>query len=465
MELVDAATDGRAVAKHEGKVIFVEQGVPGDVADVHVFRTQKKQPIGRIEKLITPSPDRIEPTCQHFEACGGCKWQMMAYDAQLKAKHSHVLNAMQRIGKLEIGEEHYILGSENIFHYRNKLEFTLSCKAWLTKDQIGSEEQHDQRVAGFHVPRIFDKILSIEKCHLQTDLVNDIRNELVRFAKETDISFHDIREHTGFLRNIVFRTSLHSGEIMVTLIVNEDNPSLIDKIFSHLSDKFPLITNLNWIHNEKLNSSYSELPFKVWSGDAFITESLGDFRFQIRPTSFFQTNPAQAKRLYDVVKSFLTDSLSEGQTQHNVVYDLYSGTGSIGIYVSELVNKIVGIEYVEAAVGDARANVRMNNLPESQFNFYAGDIQKLLDESLIQKEGKPDVIITDPPRQGMSPKVVQKVLQLAPHHIIYVSCKPATQARDLEMMKEDYEVLAIQPVDMFPHTAHVENVAFLRRRP
>lgn len=463
MEIIDAASDGRAVARHEEQVVFIEGGVPGDVADVFVFRKQDKLLVGKIERLIKASDDRVEAQCQHFGLCGGCKWQNMAYEAQLGFKESQVINSLQRIGKVEIGETLPILGCEKPFFYRNKLEFTFSDRAWVPKDQLDSFNEMDLRSLGYHMPGMFDKVLDVEECLLQIPLVNEIRNELRTYARAHDLSFYNIRTNTGFLRNIVFRTSVSTGEMMIILVVNGNDMAEISPILSHLEVCFPQITDFIWVDNHKVNSVYADLPFHVWKGKPYITERLGNFDFRIRATSFFQTNSKQAAVLYGVVKSFLGETLPEGQKRFHTIYDLYSGTGSIGIYVSDLAEKIVGIEYVKAAVEDAWENVRINHL-ENQFSFYAGDMKDLLNDDLVNKEGRPEVIIADPPRQGMAPQVVNKISQLAPHHIIYVSCKPATQARDLEMLDDWYEVVKIQPVDMFPQTAHVENVALLRRR-
>ncbi|MEZ4775266.1 MAG: 23S rRNA (uracil(1939)-C(5))-methyltransferase RlmD [Bacteroidia bacterium] len=463
MEIKDAASDGRAVARHGEQVVFIEGGVPGDIAEVFVFRKQDKLLVGKIERLIKASEDRVEAPCQHFGLCGGCKWQNMSYQAQLGFKESQVINSLQRIGKVEIGKALPILGCENPFYYRNKLEFTFSDRAWVPKDQLDFFNEMDLRSLGYHMPGMFDKVLDIEECLLQIPLINDIRNELRTYARENDLSFYNIRDNTGFLRNIVFRTSVSTGEMMVILVVNGNDMEVIAPILSHLEARFPQITDFIWVDNHKVNSVYADLPFHVWKGKPYITERLGTYDFRIRATSFFQTNPKQAAVLYGVVKSFLTEALPEGQNRFQTIYDLYSGTGSIGIYVSPLAEKIVGIEYVNAAVEDAWENVRINNL-ENQFSFYAGDMKDLLNDDLINKEGRPEVIIADPPRQGMAPQVVKKISELAPHHIIYVSCKPATQARDLEMLDDWYEVLKIQPVDMFPQTAHVENVALLKRR-
>ncbi|MFK7922121.1 MAG: 23S rRNA (uracil(1939)-C(5))-methyltransferase RlmD [Bacteroidia bacterium] len=461
LDIIDAATDGRAVAKEEEKVIFVEDAVPGDRAVVKVFRKQKGIYIGKVSELITPSPDRVEPDCKHFDVCGGCKWQNMSYEAQANAKHQQVVDAIQRIGKVPIGEILPVLANETPYHYRNKLEFSFSDKAWLKKEDM-EREDIDQRSLGYHVPRIFDKVIQIKECLLQKPIVNDIRNELLSYCREHDYAFYNMKSHEGFLRNLAFRTTEANGELMVILIVADDRLDLVEPVFTHLAERFPQVTNWVWVVNPKKNNSYTDLPYRIWQGSPFITEELGGYQFRISPVSFFQTNPRQAERLYGVIKDFMAQSLPEGQSQHPVVYDLYSGTGSIGIFVSELAQKVVGIEYVEDAIKDARVNVELNDI--SNFSFYAGDMKKILTDELVDREGKPDLIIADPPRAGMDPKVVTQILKVAPEYIIYVSCKPATQARDLQLMAEQYELLKIQPVDMFPQTAHVENVALLKRK-
>ncbi|MEM6261231.1 MAG: 23S rRNA (uracil(1939)-C(5))-methyltransferase RlmD [Bacteroidota bacterium] len=458
----DAVSDGRAMFRHDGRVVFVERGVPGDIADVHVFRKKKKMLIGEISQIQQPSADRTDPACQHFGTCGGCKWQMMTYGAQLRYKQKHVTDAFQRIGKLASEEIRPILGNETPYFYRNKLEFTFSQKPWLTREEIASGEEFIRPSLGFHVPGVFDKVLDLETCHLQLPIVNEIRNEVKRFAIEKGITFYNVREHAGMLRNLMFRSSTATGEIMLLLILTYDRPKVAEQIFSHLETKFPQITQFLWLHNPKLNSSYSELPYHIWKGDGFLTEKLGKWSFRISPTSFFQTNTRQAERLYEVVKELTEKSLPPGKEQHDCVYDLYSGTGSIGIFVSELAKKIVGIEYVQSSVIDAQANTALNRL--DHFSFHAGDMKNLLQEPLIISEGRPDLIITDPPRAGMDPKVVERLKEIAPKHIIYVSCKPATQARDIDLLREQYTLKLIQPVDMFPQTAHVENVAWLERK-
>jgi len=460
LEVIDTAVDGRGIAKHGERIVFVEKAVPGDKVDAHIFRKEKKALVARIEEIQEASPHRIEPRCEHFGICGGCKWQHMSYEAQLEFKQKHVENAIIRIGKVEPKEKLPILACEKDLFYRNKLEFTASKDQWLTGDE-GALEDLDQRVLGFHVPRVFYKIVNIENCQLQLPIVNEIRNEVRDFAREHEIPFYDHREHTGSLRSLVFRSSLATGELMVILILADGDKKKADAVFTHLEKKFPQITDFLWIHNPKKNSSYTDLDFQVWKGKSYITEKLGKYSFQIRANSFFQTNPRQAEALYEVVREFLVESLGEKE-KVNLLYDLYSGTGSIGIFVSDYAEKVVGIEYVNEAIEDAKENVKLNQL-EDKFSFYAGDMKKILNQEFIAEHGKPEILIADPPRAGMDPKVVNRILEMAPEHIIYVSCKASTQARDIALLKENYELLKIQPVDMFPQTAHVENVALLRR--
>lgn len=462
MDIVDVTIDGRGLAKHEERVIFVEDGVPGDQAEVHVFRKEKKAGVGRITQLETPSPLRKEADCVHFAHCGGCKWQHMTYEGQLQYKEKQVRDSLDRIAKVPYAEFSPIMGAPEPLFYRNKLEYTFSNERWRVDADEPDDKIHDN-VLGFHVSRNFWKILSIEQCLLMPDLVNKVRNHVRDYARKAGLSFYDHRENTGFLRNLVFRASISTGEWMVMLIVGEDRPAQLEALMQDLSEAFPEIPHLLWIHNPKKNSSYTDLDFQVFKGLPYITESLGPYQFRIRATSFFQTNPAQAAHLYGVVKDFVKEALPEGKTRFSHMYDLYSGTGSIGIFVSELAEKITAIEYVEAAIEDAKENLKLNEL-NTEFSFYAGDMKALLQPELIQKEGKPDLVIVDPPRSGMVPKVVERIIRMAPEHIVYVSCKPATQARDIDLMREHYDILKVQPVDMFPQTAHVENVLLLKRK-
>ncbi len=457
----DAASDGRAVARHDGQVVFVEGGIPGDVAEVFVYKRDKKMLNGRVEQILTPSPMRIDPVCAHFGVCGGCKWQMMDYQDQLRFKEKQVLDAFSRIAKVPVGEIRPILGSPSAYHYRNKLEFTFSAKAWLTREQMDSGDEFEQRVCGFHRPGAFDKIIDVESCHLQRSVINGIRNAIRDFGRENGWTFYNIKERHGFLRNVVFRTSESTGELMVLLIVEDHDPEKIDVLFTLLEARFPEISDLLWMVNKKGNSSFSDLGLIVWKGKSYITERLGGFDFRIHPTSFFQTNPIQAERLYDVVRAYVQGVIPAGKEKIGTLYDLYSGTGSIGIFNSDLAETVAGIEYVEAAVVDARKNAEINQL--SHLHYFAGDI-RLLIQQLTSDFPTPEVVITDPPRAGMDARVVAALLELAPQHIIYVSCQPATQARDVELLAEKYDVMSMQPVDMFPQTAHVENVAWLKLR-
>ena len=462
VEVLDAASDGRAVAKKEDRVIFIKQGVPGDVLEVELYKKEKRAIAGRILQVLTPSKDRIEPKCEHFGVCGGCKWQMMSYEAQLRYKEKQVLDSFSRIGKVAIGEALPILSATSPFFYRNKLEFTFGTKAWLTRKQIDSGLAFDRRVLGFHAPGFYDKIIDIETCYLQNPLVNSIRVALRDYCKQENIPFYDIHSHEGFLRNLVFRSSRE--EMMVILIVKEEHSEWIQQIFEFLSHSFPEVSNWVYIINPKLNSSYSDLPYHVWKGEGTLSEFLGPYRYQISPTSFFQTHTAQAERMYTIVKDWISNLLPEGRSRFDCVYDLYTGTGSIAIFISALAKKIVGIEYVPSAVEDAQQNIELNEL-DTSFRFFTGDMKKILTRELVEKEGKPEVIVADPPRQGMDKKVIERILEIAPPYLLYISCKPATQARDVNLLSEAYEVEKIQPIDMFPQTAHVENIALLRLRP
>lgn len=460
LRLLDAATDGRAVARHENQVVFVEGGVPGDLAEVHIFRTEKKLLVGRVTRLIEPSPQRVEAACQHHALCGGCKWQHLAYEAQLAFKTNQVEQVFRRIAKIEPQEYLPILGSEPVFHYRNKTEFSFSADRWIV-DPATEPADSDRRALGYHKPGSFTKVIDIETCLLHNETCDRIRNGLRQFALAQDYAFYNERSHEGFLRELVFKTSQATGELMVMLIVAEERPEEIQRIMEYLDHSFPEITHLVWFLNQKKNNIYTDLPYTIWKGSEYLTETIGDWRFRIRPTSFFQTNPRQAQRLYDVVKAFLWEAIGGEDQQTPVLYDLYSGTGSIGIYLKPWVEKVVGIEYVDSAVTDAWDNLAENGL-EQGFSFHAGDMKDLLTPELIAAEGQPQVVVADPPRQGMAPQVVQRLIEMQVPWVIYVSCKPSTQARDIAMMGDYYELLKVQPVDMFPHTAHVENVALMR---
>lgn len=454
VEIVDTEKSGKGLGKKDGIVYFVEKTVPGDIVDVMVLGKMKKIPQGRVEQWVKRSEDRVEAVCDHFGTCGGCKWQNLSYSKQLYFKEKSVLDAFERIGHLTTQNFHPILGCEHELQYRNKVEFSFSTKEWIPSEILDKGEDIEWEGAlGYHVARFFDKIVDVTTCYLHRPVINGVRNAIRDFAKENDYTFYDIRDHVGYLRNVMFRTSEGSGELMMVLITGEDDPAKAEALFQYLEEKFPEITSFLSIYNHKHNSSFSDLEPVVWKGPAEITEHLGPWKYRVSATSFFQTNTFQAKLLYDQVRRFM------GTEKVGTVYDLYCGAGSIGIYVNDLAEKVVGIEYVESSVQDAWRNCELNGL--SHFNFYAGNMKELLTEELIAKEGKADVVITDPPRAGMDEPVVRQLLKMAPACIIYVSCNPATQARDLALLSEAYDVVDVQPVDMFPQTTHVENVAYL----
>lgn len=449
IKVIDMTESGLGVVKTESKVIFVENAVTGDIVDIEVYAMLKGVPQARIVEFHKYSNKRKEADCQHFDACGGCKWQHIQYGAQLEFKNDFVQNALKRIGKIEIDEVYPILSSPSEYFYRNKLEFTFSNKRWLTNSEIASEQEFSRNALGFHVPKFFDKVVNIERCLLQNELVNEIRNFIREFAEEREWTFYDIKAQTGFLRNLIFRTGNAFDELMLILTVGEEDLEKIDQLFQALEQKFVQITSLIWIYNPKKNDSIYDLAPRVWKGEEFIREKIGEFTFKIRPASFFQTNPLQVQNLYEIVKSWLP-------VQSKLIYDLYCGTGSIGIFVSDKADKVVGIETVPSAVFDAKKNAEVNGI--ENISFVLGEAERVFDDELIEKYGKPDTIIVDPPRAGLHKKVVQQILKLSPKYFIYVSCNAATQARDLEMMSEKYHFLKSQAVDMFPQTSHVENV-------
>lgn len=459
VEVNDAGAEGNAIVRVDGMVVFVPYAVPGDVIDLKIFKKKKNYAEGRVMVLKQASPLRVEPVCSHFGTCGGCKWQSMQYDAQLRYKQQQVRDNLERLGRVDTSQMRPICGSDRIFDYRNKLEFTFSSKRWLA---VGEERREDDPGAvGFHVPQVFDKVLPIEQCHLQQEPSNAIRTALRDYAIEHGLPFYDIRNHTGYMRNVVIRNS-STGELMVIVIVAEDRPEWLMPMLEQLKRSFPTITSLMYIINGKMNDSYSDLEPQLYSGQGYITEQMTRYqgqtdaeplKFRINPKSFYQTNSEQAQKLYSFVAEFA--DLSGEET----VYDLYTGTGTIAQFVAGMSRKVVGIEYVEEAIMDARANAEMNGF--SNCVFYAGDMAKVLTDEFVAANGRPDIVITDPPRAGMHEKVVEQLLRMEPRKIVYVSCNPATQARDLAMLAEKYRVGRIQPVDMFPHTQHVENVVEL----
>jgi len=452
--VTDYAAEGKALARHEGKVIFIAGAVPGDTADILLTKNKKDWAEARVMKINKPASDRLTPFCRHFGICGGCKWQMLPYEKQLQYKQQEAEQNLKRIGKVDIPELMPIIGSADTTHYRNKLEFTFSNKRFLTSEEIGSENVVAQQDAlGFHVPRIFDKVIDIHECYLMDDVNNKIRNTIRDFAKQHGFAFYDIKEHTGWLRNVIIRYC-NTGELMVNICINHEDEANRKLLFDHLLEQVPSITTLLYTINPKWNDSIYDLEPQIYSGKGTITEKLEDFEFIISPKSFFQTNTKQAERLYSVARDFA------GLTGNEIVYDLYCGTGSIGIFVSKHAKKIIGVEVIEDAIEDAKKNAAANNINHA--SFFAGDVIKICNDDFFAEHGRPDVIITDPPRVGMHEKLVIKLLDIAAPKIVYVSCNTATQARDINLLSEKYTVEKIQPVDMFPHTHHIECVVLLK---
>ena len=463
VEILSAASEGMSIARIDNKVVFVPFVVPGDVVDVRIVKSKSSYAEGRAIAIKSYSQRRVPAQCHHFGVCGGCKWQTLNYADQLEAKQRQVLDNLQRIGKIDTSSARAICGSERIFHYRNKLEFTFSNRRWMTPEEISNPDFKPQPNAlGLHIPGLYDKVLDIQYCALQDDLSNDIRNRIREYASQQGLEFYDIRTHEGFLRNIVIRNT-QAGEWMIIVIVAKDDKQRLFPLLDFLKQEFPQITSLQYIVNEKLNDSYSDLQVVCYSGTPYITEEMAAYRegdaalkYRISPQSFYQTNSPQARNLYGFVAEFA--DLNGNET----VYDLYTGTGTIACFVAKYCNKVVGIEYVEEAVADARVNATLNGFDNTA--FFAGDMADILTPDFIAQHGTPDIVITDPPRAGMHEKVVNQLLATLPQKIVYVSCNPATQARDVAMLSEKYAVKAIQPVDMFPHTQHVENVMLLEKK-
>ncbi len=454
--IVDISSEGKSVAKIDGMVIFVDGGVPGDVADVMITRKKNNYAEGHVVTLKQSSPNRVEPVCQHFGSCGGCKWQNLDYPTQLHFKQKTVADALSRIGKLDITCMEPIFGNKEPYFYRNKLEFSFSDKKWLTNEQVKSGEAVDNRNGlGFHIPKMFDKILDIKTCYLQEEPSNAIRNGIRDFANQHQLSFFGVRDKTGLLRTLMIRTA-STGEIMVVIQFFENQPENIQLLLGYLKSTFPQITSLQYTINQKGNDTLQDLDIITFHGCDHIFEEMEGLRFKISARSFYQTNSAQAYELYKITRDFC------GLTGNEVVYDLYTGTGTIANFVARQAKKVVGVEYVEDAVQDARANSALNGIENTL--FFAGDMKDILNDEFVALHGQPDVVITDPPRAGMHEDVVRVLLKTAPARIVYVSCNPATQARDLAMMNSDYEIQRILPVDMFPQTAHVENVVLLVKK-
>jgi 23S rRNA (uracil1939-C5)-methyltransferase len=447
------AAEGKSLARHEGKVIFMENAVPGDIVTVRLIKNKKDWAEAQVIRITGFSPERIRPFCEHFGVCGGCQWQMLPYDKQLEYKQDQVLQSLKRIGKMELPEIRPILGSLKTTGYRNKLEYTFSNRRYLLPEELGDPQiSVIQNAAGFHARGIFDKVVDIDICHLQNEPTNVIRKEIKRWAIENGISFYDIQRHEGFLRNVQVRIC-RTGEIMVNLVFGYRDEEVQNNLLTNLQDKFPFITTLLYTINPKWNDSLNDLVPVPFSGKGYIIEKLEDFSFKIGPKSFFQTNTEQAERLYQTVRTLAALTGTE------TVYDLYCGTGSIGIFLSNLAIKIIGIELIPEAVADAKENALLNNIHHAA--FFSGDVTSICDDEFFKVNGRPDLIISDPPRAGMTDKLISKLLEISAEKIIYVSCNPATQARDLNLLSEKYEVTAVQPVDMFPHTLHIENVTAL----
>ena len=457
--ITDVAAEGKAIAKVDDLVIFVPYVVPGDVVDLRLRRKKKRYAEGEAIKFHEYSSVRTEPFCEHFGTCGGCKWQMLPYNEQLKYKQQQVYDNLKRIGKVDFPAISPILGSEKTTFYRNKLEFTFSNKRWLTQQEIEQDVVYDQMNAlGFHIPGAFDKVLDINTCWLQSDLSNRIRNGVRTFALEHNYPFFDLKDHEGMLRNLIVRTS-STGEVMVILscqVKTDEEKQLFEQMLQFLSDTFPEITSLQYVINNKVNEIITDLEIKTFKGTPYFYEEMEGLKFKIGPISFYQTNSNQAYELYKVTRNLAQ------LTGEELVYDLYTGTGTIANFVARSAKKVIGIEYIPEAIEDAKENSRINNISNTQ--FYAGDMKDILTQEFVTEHGHTDVIITDPPRAGMHTDVINVILQAAPTRIVYVSCNPTTQARDVELLSDKYKVTAVQPVDMFPHTQHVENVILLEKK-
>lgn len=457
------AAEGKSIARVDGKVIFIEGAVPGDIADIQLGKSKKDWAEGFPVEFKKYSTDRVDPFCEHFGVCGGCQWQMLPYDKQLIYKQQQVADNLTRIGKVEMPEMMPIVGADEFRYYRNKLEYTFATRRFIPKDEFRELKKavaegtmvknESEGAAGFHAKGMFDKVVEIHTCHLQAEPTNAIRNAIAGFAKENNYPFYDIKQHTGWLRTMMVRIAT-TGEIMVNIVLGYEDKKMQEKLLSFVMKQFPQITTLLYTINTKFNDSIYDLTPIAYHGKGYIIERLEDFQFKISPKSFFQTNTKQGEKLYDVTRSFAE------LTGTQVLYDLYCGTGSIGIFCSKNAKKIIGVEVVEDAIADAKENAALNNINHSFFT--AGDVVNICNDEFFAAHGTPDVIITDPPRAGMHEKLVRKLLDIAAPTVVYVSCNPATQARDLALLDEKYAVTKIQPVDMFPHTHHIENVVQLK---
>ena len=464
MLIEDYAAEGRSLGRWQGKVVFVERTVPGDIADVFLFKNKKDWAEGYPLNFHRLSPRRVTPFCPHFGDCGGCQWQMVSYEQQLQFKQKQVKDALQRIGKIPLPEMLPIVGAKEDKYYRNKLEYTFGTYRYVPETEFQEQKEtllasgaklqpSANGAAGFHAKGLFDKVVDIKQCFLQAEPTNEVREAVREYAVANNLSFYDVRHHTGFLRNVQLRVCT-TGEVMVNVIVGENDKGKIEKLLKYLQQKLPSVTTFLYTINTKWNDSLHDLEPVTWSGKGYVIEKLEDFQFKIGPKSFFQTNTQQGEQLYRIARDFAELTGTE------TVYDLYCGTGSIGIFVSKQAKKIIGVEMIEEAIDDAKENAALNNLQDAE--FYAGNVIDICNDEFFAAHGHPDVIITDPPRAGMHEKLVKKILDIAAPVVAYVSCNPATQGRDLNLLGEKYEVTKIQPVDMFPHTQHIENVAQLK---
>ncbi len=458
VEISGIAAEGKAIAKVDDMVVFIPFVVPGDVIDLQLTRKKNKYAEGKPARFIKYSPDRVKAFCEHFGICGGCKWQILPYEEQLKYKQQQVFDNLTRIGKIDIPEMMPILGSDKTQFYRNKLEFTFSNKKWLTQEQIESGISFDDinmNAVGFHIPGCFDKVLDIHKCWLQDDISNRIRNFVRQYCFDKGYTFFDLRNRGGLMRTLIVRTST-TGELMLIVVFYDDDKEKQEDVLNAIDREFPQITSLLYIVNQKANDTITDQEVLVWRGNDFIYEEMEGLKYKIGPKSFYQTNSEQAYNLYKITREFA------GLTGSELVYDLYTGTGTIANFVARQAKKVIGIEYVEDAIEDAKVNSSINAIDNTL--FYAGDMKDILTQDFINEHGRPDVIITDPPRAGMHDDVINTILFAEPNRIVYVSCNPATQARDLSLLDAKYKVEKVRPVDMFPHTHHVENVVLLSKR-
>ena len=457
LEIIDVAAEGKAIGKIDDRIVFVTKTVPGDIVDIQVTRKRKNFYEGYPVRFHKYSDIRVEPFCEHFGVCGGCKWQALPYSEQVRFKEREVINNLKRLGRIELPEHFPILASKENKYYRNKLEFTFSNNRWLSFEEMESGEEIEERNGlGFHIPGMFDKVVDVKNCYLQPEPSNSIRNSIREYALKNGLTFFNLKEKGGFLRNLIIRTSPTTGDVMVILSFYHEDEEKRVALLEHLKQKFPEITSLMYVINPKGNDTISDLEVKLFSGKDHIIETMEDLKFKVGPKSFYQTNSIQAYELYKVARNFAA------LTGNEVVYDLYTGTGTIANFVAKSAKKVIGIEYIPEAIEDAGENSRMNNITNTR--FFAGDMKDVLTNEFMDREGQPDVIIADPPRAGMHADVVKAIMNSGPERIVYVSCNSATQARDLQLFDEMYKVTKIQPVDMFPHTHHVENIVLLEKR-